>query len=516
MVRVTVMSSDEQDAQTPVLAFLGAQAERRIDTHAASVFLCGDRALKLKRAVRFDYLDFSTIEKRRKALEDELRFNRRTAPMLYRAVLPVVDAGEGQLVLGGEGKPVDWVLEMARFPDGALLADMAVAQPLDPALVSRLADNIVAFHAASEVGPCSGGAERFRRTVEGNVTSLRAQADILGDARASLLSEGLRSAMAEATPLLDRRAAAGRVRHVHGDLHLANIALIDGEPVAFDCLEFDQELATTDVLYDLAFLLMDLWQRGQRVAANIAFNRYCDLSPEDEDGLALLPLFLATRAAIRAHVLAAQSRRGDPDGSIAQRAPAFLDLALSFLEPSAPRLIAVGGLSGSGKSTLARRLGGSIGRAPGARILRSDVLRKRLADIPPETRLPADAYTPEASAAVYRLLETLAGEALGQGQSVIADAVFAHGAERDAIGAVGGANFAGLWLELDTQARTDRVGSRGPDASDANAAVVAAQAGYDTGSMGQWHVIPARGPMEEIESRARECLSAPDICPASD
>ena len=191
--------------------------------------------------------------------------------------------------------------------------------------------------------------------------------------------------------MLDRRGAAGKVRRCHGDLHLRNVCLFEGKPTLFDCLEFSDELASVDVLYDLAFLLMDLEHRGLADFANLVLNRYLDLTGED-DGLAALPLFLSLRAAIRAHVTAAAMERAAQSAAepaMAAEARRYLELAAQFLRPRSCRLIAIGGLSGTGKSTLAAALAPCLG----ARVLRSDVIRKRLFGVAPETQLPASAYT---------------------------------------------------------------------------------------------------------------------------
>jgi hypothetical protein len=364
---------------------------RRIETHAASIFLFEDRVWKLKRPVQLSYLDFSTPAKRHAALAEELRLNRRTAPELYLQ-LHSITSSEGILALDGTGEVVDYVLEMKRFPDGALLADRASPGTLADSVWQRLTQSILRFHAAEKPVPGLDGAARLRKIVEGNATSMARIPHYLDSEAADALTACHLAAIADNHALLDRRAHDGRIRHVHGDLHLGNIALIDGEPTMFDCIEFDADLATNDVLYDLAFLLMDLWERGMRHEANVVFNYYLDRSPEDEAALALLPLFMSVRATIRAHVMAVQAadRHGD---NAASRARDYLMLAGQLMEGGAPRLLAIGGLSGTGKSTLARSIGGGIGRAPGARILRSDVLRKRLAGVTPETRLDGSAYS---------------------------------------------------------------------------------------------------------------------------
>ncbi|GED99115.1 bifunctional aminoglycoside phosphotransferase/ATP-binding protein [Gordonia crocea] len=441
-----------------------------IVTHGAVIVLDGDRAWKLKRPVAYRYMDFSTADRRRHALQEELRLNRRTAPHLYRAVHAITRGADGTAILDGPGEPVDWVLEMTRFPDDALLARHADRGRLDDSLMTALAGQIVSLHHDAEVSADTAGAARLLDVVVGNRESMARYPEILDPARADELTDRLTTLIEARSALLDERAAAGRVRHGHGDLHLNNIALLDGVPVPFDCLEFDPEYAIADVLYDLAFTLMDLWGRGMRHEANVLANAYLDDSPDDESGFGLLPLMVAVRATVRAHVLAAAG-----DAGAARR---YLELALTVVEPAPPLLVAIGGGSGTGKSTLARKLGGDCGAAPGARILRSDVLRKRLAGVSTLTRLPTTAYSSSMSALVYRELERLAGRDLADGMSVIADAVFGTADEQAAIRAQAlavGAQWRGIWLALPLDQRIARIAGRGPDASDATADVARAQ-----------------------------------------
>ncbi|MBR0551294.1 AAA family ATPase [Stakelama marina] len=503
---------DAERAQHEVVEWLasgaafGGDPPDRVDTHAASIFLSGDRAWKLKRAVRFDYLDFSTPELRRKALEAELRLNRRTAPDLYLAVHPVTREG-GALAISGGGGAVDWLLEMRRFPQDKLLDRMAERDALDDATLLALTDRVAAYHAASPVDRGGGGAAALREIIDGNAVTSAAFLDLL-DGEISGLIEKQRHAAEHLSARLDARARLGRVRHVHGDLHLGNIAMIDGAPTPFDCIEFDDELATIDVLYDLAFLLMDLISRGRGDQANLVFNRYCDLSG-DEDGVALMPLFLSVRATIRAHVLAATSRRNGDDAAHAARAREFLRLAHRLIEPQPAALVAIGGLSGSGKSTVARRIAGAFGVAPGARVLRSDILRKRLANVPPETTLPPSAYTHAMNEMVYSRLGEHAGELTGSGSFVIADAVFADKRERRMIAQVARSEavpFIGIWLDVAEATRVERIGARAPDASDADAGVARVQSGYDLGLIEPWRSVDANGSAEAVADRIRSVV----------
>lgn len=493
-----------------------ASPPRRIDTHGAVIVLTADRAWKVKRPVRYPYLDFSTVEKRHAALAEELRLNRRTAPGLYIGLHPVARRADGSLVLDGtdEGDVVDWVLEMRRFPDAALLALRADREGLDDALLLRLTDGIVAFHSIAAIHSPADGAARLARVIEGNARSMAGYPGILPPDLAARLNVRLRALLEAHAGLLDQRARDGFVRHCHGDLHLGNIAVIDAMPTPFDCLEFDAELATTDVLYDLAFLLMDLWQRGLRHQANLVFNRYFDLAGANEPGVALMPMLMAVRATVRAHVLAAQASASHGGEGTGAQARAYLDLALALVAEVPPRLVAIGGLSGTGKSTLARMVGGEIGRAPGARVLRSDVLRKRLAGVPPETHLPAQAYTPDASVAVYAELERLARRALSTGHSAVADAVFGTPGERAAIAGVaraGGQAFTGIWLTLGEGDRLRRVEERGADASDADAAVVRMQSRALDGPVADWAVFDTSAGAEAVAGKLAALLRAPPV-----
>ncbi|MGE4410716.1 MAG: AAA family ATPase [Sphingobium sp.] len=486
---------------------------RRIDTHAASVFLAGDRAWKLKRPVSLGYLDFSTVERRHAALETELRLNRRSAPALYLGLHRISCAPDGALALDGAGETVDWLLEMRRFPDGALLEDRVASEGLDDATVVALADHVAAIHAGADLCRVTDGAARLRKVADDNGAVMARYPDWLDAGKVGTLRARIDQLIDRQAPLLDARGREGRIRHCHGDLHLGNIALVDGKPLAFDRLEFDTALATIDLLYDFAFLLMDLWEHGLFRQANMLFNRYLDLSPEDENAIALLPLFMAMRASIRAHVLATQAEqeggKGSTDAALVGHARHYLDLALHLVEPVPARLIAVGGLSGTGKSTLARLIGGDVGAAPGARILRSDVLRKRLAGVAPETRLDPAAYTREKSHAVYAEIDRLAGVALRSGRAVIADAMFAAGEERTAIRTVADAadcRFDGIWLTLAEDERIARVEARVADASDADAGVVRVQTARHADVPADWLMIETEGDMRALAARIEAIL----------
>jgi predicted kinase len=330
------------------------------------------------------------------------------------------------------------------------------------------------------------GPEDYRRSVAADIRQLREQGDRLDSAVTEALAVELPGALEPFLAIVARRAGAGAVRRCHGDLHLRNIVLIDGQPVPFDAIEFSQRIASIDVLYDLAFTLMDLWERGLHGLANRLLNewlwRVVEL-PEasHEEALALLPHFLSRRSAVRAFVEASGAALAGKTSYVART---YQRLALEFLRKSPPRVLAIGGLSGSGKTTLALQRAPEIGRAPGAVVVRTDVERKRLAGIDLEQRMPPGSYTPQASAQIYDAMLARAERALRAGQSVVLDAVFAKEEERagaEALALKIGVPFEGLWLDVPKEVAQARVAARQADASDATAAVVERQFGYDLG-----------------------------------
>ena len=490
------------DAQQQTIALLtnpathGGAAVERIDTHSAIVFLAGPRALKLKRAVRYDYLDFSTEPLRRAACEAEVRINRRTASDLYRGTVPITREPGGRLALGGTGTPVDWVVEMVRFDQDGLFDRLAARDALDLGLMGPLAATIARFHQTAQERGDHGGVAGMAWVVDGNADGfLRQGQSILDPAQGEALVLASRREIERRGPLLERRRRTGFVRQCHGDLHLRNIVLLDGRPTLFDAIEFNDDIACVDVHYDVAFLLMDLWKRRLPRHANAILNGYLS-GTDDLDALPLLPLFLSCRAAVRAKTSATAARL-QPDAGRARElgslARAYLVLARQFLEPAAPRLIAVGGLSGSGKSTLAMALAPSIGAPPGALVLRSDVVRKRLCGTPVLERLGPDGYTPRMNARVYAVLLDRAQRALRAGHSAIVDGVFARPSDRheiEAVAAAAGVAFEGLWLDAPIEALVERLEGRTRDASDADAAVARGQLVQGTGFIG-WRRIDA-------------------------
>lgn len=495
--------------QSDVIGFLSSPAAHagaaveRIDTHASILFLAGARAWKLKRAVRYDYLDYSTADRRRAMCEAEVHTNRRTAPALYHGVTAVTRQAGGQLAIGGPGTPVDWLVEMSRFDQGDLLSRLAEAGLLPLQLMRPLAAAIARFHAGADSRADRGGWDAMARIIDGNAAGFgRDGPGILDPVKCARLTERARFALSRAGILADQRRDDGLVRHCHGDLHLRNIVLLDGRPTLFDAIEFNDQIAWIDVLYDLAFLLMDLWRLGLPHHANVVWNGYL-ADTADLGGLPLMPLFLSCRAAVVAKTTATSANlQSDPERQMELQALAgdYLDLAQALLTPPPPRLVAIGGPSGSGKSTAAFVLAPSIGPAPGAVVIRSDEIRKKLCGKKPLDRLDPDGYTAEISEQVYRTAVEQADVVLRGGYSAIVDGVFARPEDRDAVqhaAAAAGVPFAGFWLEAPEPVLILRVERRGPDVSDADRSVVRQQLAGGSEPL-WWHRLDASGTRQQV------------------
>lgn len=509
------------DAQAETFAFLADPATHggvrvtRIDTHAASVFLAGDRALKVKRAVRFPFLDYSTLAKRKAACEAEIVANRPFAADLYRGAVAIARGPDERLSIGGAGAPIEWAVEMRRFDETRTLDRIADAGGVDLDLADRLARVVAAAHARAPVVEDGPWIEALAYFVEQNDAAFAAKPALFHPAEREALTRASVAALNRARPLLVTRGRAGLVRRGHGDLHLGNIALIDGAPVPFDAIEFDPVVAAGDLLYDLAFLLMDLIERDLVPAANVVLNRYLAETRrlDDYDALAALPLFMSLRAAIRAKVTAARP----PPASEAERAAIaaaageYFRLAQRLIAPPAPTIVAIGGLSGVGKSVLARAVAPFVEPLPGAVLLRSDVQRKALFGAAETAPLPLDAYRPEVTDYIYAALMEEVRRPAKAGHSAIVDAVFAKPAQRAAMAAAAracGVRFVGLFLTAGLDDRVARVKRRMRDASDADEPVARRQEHYDLGDI-EWTRIDAAGAPEETLARALARLRLP-------
>ncbi|EHR73763.1 hypothetical protein BurJ1DRAFT_4979 [Burkholderiales bacterium JOSHI_001] len=464
-----------------------------LETHISWVLVAGERAYKLKKALRTPFLDAHTLALRHAQGLEELRLNRRLAPALYLDLLPVTGPAAAPR-LGGPGSVLEWAVAMRAFAQQGLWQHLAEHGTLRPEMVDALALQLAQFHAAAAVAPPDGpwgSGARVRDALQDNLNELAPLleasqcAKVLAPLQAWAQAQGPRLA-----PLFARRLAQGFVREGHGDLHLGNVVQIDGQPTAFDGIDFNPALRWIDTADDIAFLAMDLQAHGLPALAHRFVNAWVEASG-DVQGLRLLPWYQVNRALVRAKVALLRAvqpgERGGPgearDRESAQR---YLDLAVALATQPArlqgrPALLLMHGLAGSGKSTLAL----ALVQAMGALRLRSDVQRKRLAGLAPGqasgSALNAGLYDAANTQHTYRHLLRLAAAVLHGGRPVVLDASFLRRAPRDAARRLArrlGVPLLILDLVVDEATLRQRLLQRrqaGQDPSEADAAVLQAQ-----------------------------------------
>jgi aminoglycoside phosphotransferase family enzyme/predicted kinase len=460
-----------------------------VETHISWVLLAGDYAYKLKKPLDLGFLDFSTLEARRRCCAEELRLNRRTAPALYLEVVPIGGTPDDPRL--GADPAIEYAVKMRRFDQDALLDRVAKRGALAPALVDALAAAVADFHARVERAPPGSGwgaPERVLAFCEQNFATLESMEPLAGSPADLEHLESLRTwTRREFTARRERfveRRRAGFVRECHGDLHLGNIALVDGAPVAFDCIEFNPDLRWIDVQSEVAFLVMDLLDHRLDAAAWRCLDRYLGATG-DYEGLAVLRFYLVYRALVRAKVAALRAAQPDLDAQARERVAAerrgYFALARRLADGARPAIVLMHGLSGSGKTTVAQAL---LERLGAVRV-RSDVERKRLHGLDARARsgagLDAGLYAPEATRRTYERLAAAARAIVDAGFTAIVDAAALRRADRAAFRALArelGVPFAIAACEAPKPALRERVAAReraGADASEATAAVLERQ-----------------------------------------
>jgi hypothetical protein len=412
-----------------------------IETHISSVLLAGEHAYKLKKPVNFGFVDFSTLERRRRFCEEELRLNRRGAPQLYLDVVPITGSRRDPRIGPAGAEGFEYAVHMRRFDDEARLDRVARAGGLTRGHVDRLAANIAAYHAQSAPAPGGsvyGAPDLVWRWADENLGSLeRARLGPADAARIRELRDWTRTEFERRAGLFEQRRAAGHVRECHGDLHLGNLVLLDGAPLPFDCIEFNDELRYIDVVNDVAFAFMDLIDHDLAPLAWRFLGGYCERSG-DYEGLATLRFYAVYRALVRAKIALLRGRQeGTPPDEQAADTEAlnrYVEVARGLSFPPKPQLVLMSGVTASGKSTVAALLAEQLGAVR----LRSDLERKRLFRIAPADHAGAGSgpgggiYTAGATQRTYARLALLAGTLLDAGITPIVDATFLRRDQRQA------------------------------------------------------------------------------------
>lgn len=456
-----------------------------IQTHISHVFLAGDYAYKMKKAVKLPFVDFSTLGARNKACLGELDVNRRTAPDIYLDIV-AVNFHAGTLNMNGPGTPVDYLVRMRRFSQDCLLDRIAAEDRLTPALVRGIADKAAELHLSANRHMTGALSEDFETTAT-DLLSRLSDADCSDGVRARVqrLNTLAQVALGTCMPEVRARARHGAVRHGHGDLHLRNLCVFNDEVRLFDAIEFEPRFSHIDILYDIAFVVMDLLHRDRNAEAITMLSRYLSAT-RDYSGIDNLRLFMGVRAGIRALV----ALLGSADDRERQ-ARDYLDLAIKILDrPRTQQLIAIGGRSGTGKSTLAQALAPTLAQAPDVIVLRADELRKRMFKVSPESILPKAAYDANVTSRVYDRMFRDAARIVRNGSTAILDASFLgpeNRAEFLALGEQFDIPTTGLWLTAPTGVLTERLEKRREDASDADCSVMLRQA--DPTLPRRWHAL---------------------------
>ncbi len=458
-----------------------------METHISWILLTGRYVYKLKKPVNFGFVDFSTLEKRRFFCQEELRLNRRLAPEWYLDVVPITGSVDRPR-WRGTGPAIEYAVKMRQFPHDARLDLVLARGELTPARLDALVDAVADFHGRSAVaGPGTpfGTPDRVAERIRENLVTIQERA--MAPADQPRIQELVRESEAGHTVLAKTFAARKRdgfIRECHGDLHLGNVAWVDDGPLIFDCIEFNEDLRWIDVMSEIAFLVMDLTDRGATALAHRALNAYLEATG-DYAGLRVFAYYHAYRALVRAKVACLAWSQAGPDDAARARFVGeyrgYLVLA-SRSSPAGPAFLAITcGVSGSGKTTVAQ----AVVEELGAIRIRSDVERKRLFGLPPHARtgagLDEGLYAPDAGVRTYARLAELARAVLDAGFPVVVDAAFLTAAQRRTLRAVAELRRVPFVIlevrasEAELRARVAKRAGEGRDASDANLAVLSRQ-----------------------------------------
>lgn len=464
-----------------------AAATRLIETHTAWIILTGEFAWKIKKPVNFGFLDYSTLEKRHFYCDEELRLNRRFALQIYLDVVAITGPAEHPQP-GGDGPVLEYAVRMRQFPAGGLLSELAEQGTLEIGYIDQLVERVAEFHRDTVVAAPDapfGEAERVHHWASENFQQIR---PLLGSADEIEQLEQVRQwtegEYKRIGPLMVRRKQQGAIRECHGDLHLGNITLLDGEVTLFDCIEFNPELRWIDVMSEVAFLVMDLEDRGYRNYAFHFLNGYLQQSG-DYEGLDVLRYYLVYRALVRAKVAMLRAQQVEAEQEVVQAAHAdyrqYMQLAQQSIGRGRPVLLITYGVSGTGKSTIARQLCESTGMVQ----LRSDIERKRMAGLAPTERSLSTTgeglYTDGHTEKTYQRLADLATVVVKAGYAVIVDATFLQRRHRDRFRALADHNrvpfgiLECLAVDAEIERRIEARDVQGGDPSEATLDVLQAQ-----------------------------------------
>ena len=409
-----------------------------IETHISWVILTGQYAYKIKKPVNFDFLDFTTLEKRRFYCEEEVRLNKRLAPDVYLDVVKITGSAAAPHFSESEDDPaIEYAVKMREFSQHALLSELAMRDQLTPALITEIADIVAHFHHQATICPHDkpyASPEEVFAPVQQNFDQMYPLLQEKNDIhQLEKLEAWAQQQYQKLYTIFQNRKKAGKVREAHGDLHLGNIVLIDKKPIIFDCIEFNKEFLWIDVMADIGFLMMDLEHKHRPDLAYLLINRYLQRTA-DYAGLQVLRFYQAYRAIVRAKVtlfhLQSPGLTASEQQTLKEHYQGCIELADRYRQTPKPWMIITHGVSCSGKSSLSRYLS----QQAQAIHITSDVERKRLFGLSAEAKTllqQANVYSAETTARTYQRLFELTELIVKAGYPIIVDATFLKKSQRD-------------------------------------------------------------------------------------
>ena len=480
MVDASLPPLIQQMLQSGFYPHTAVEPIQMIQTHISYVLLTGDYAYKIKKPLNFGFLDYSTLEKRRHFCQEELRLNQRGAAMLYLDVLPITLLGD-RFQFGGEGSAVEYAVKMRQFPQETLLSQMFERGELTETLLRALAEVVAAYHLKAETNDyirSFGEIAKIRPAFDQNYEQTEAY---IGGPQTQTQFDQTKAYtnrfFGEQQTLFANRTEQNKIRACHGDLHLGNICLWRDQLLLFDCIEFNEPFRFVDVMFDIAYIVMDLVVKQRPDLCSVFLNHYVEQTG-DWEGLQILPLYVSRQSYVRGKVtsfmLDNPSVSPEAKATAEKQAALYYKLAWDYVQPQPGQLFIMSGLSGAGKTTTARRLAQQVGAVH----IRSDAVRKHLAGVPLDQSGGAELYTPAMNQKTYDRLLNLGITLAHQGYSVILDAKYDRQTNRQA--AIAQAQAHNLPLKIlhctaPVEVLRDRLQGRTDDIADATVAVLAQQ-----------------------------------------
>lgn len=468
------------------------------ETHISMLFLTGKFAYKFKKNLKLDFLDFTSLENRKIACENELYLNQRYAKELYLKVIPIYYNGK-DFSLESIGEIVEYAVKMKQFDDKLLFSNLINKGSLKKTHLLELTESIVNFHKKAEIKSDFWSAKDFSNLAIENFTSCMKFSPPMSKQDLIFQKELTENLIDENKELFQSRQST-HVKALHGDLHLSNICMYQDKPQIFDGIEFNDEYSCCDTISDLAFLLMDLDEKGFSNYSTAVLNYYLELT-DDYSGLALLNLYKSYRAMVRAKIACYKIA---VDKSSEKEALKYCNFSRNYLKKNTSYIIAIGGLSGSGKSTLAKSLAESIS----AIVIRQDAVRKHIFNITLTEKANESFYSKEANQKTEEAVLSRIKMSIKSNLPIIVDSTFSNSKYRELIETFAkecDLKFIGIWCYADEQCIKGRLKNRVGDVSDADYEIYKLQKSKTT-PPSNWNLIDTNQSLEKLLAKTLKII----------